>query len=177
MKLSAFNSFIACLKIKTGMYGARSKRFSMFNPCLAAVLVSMAVIAGFTLTRRQASAQASAPVKVMRIPVKVTAADGVKSIRQLIAENGPIIPYWPNQPVQTFHFLVSGDPTNSNLVLPGIPGAQPQGYQLGIPRGGDLRLTLPKLPMNVETALSYAFNVRTAGTCNFLLVLELYEGF
>jgi hypothetical protein len=161
---------------------------------LAALLLSMAVIFGATW-RHQASAQSqpvvdiidestasqssqtlsssqtitSAGVKLITQSIRLTAAQGTKTIGQLIREQTTTV--IPSQAISSFHFLV--DPFNNSLIFPTVAGFQPPGFQWAILPGQDKKLAIPQIPLLAPQALDYYF-VRTSGTCNFLLVIEFY---
>jgi hypothetical protein len=192
MKFSAFNSFLAFFRKKAGMSGAGSTRFLAFSLFLVAFLLCIGAIFGVTW-RHQASAQTQqtvdiidessvsltpsitqatlevAGVKLMTQSLRITLADGTKSIGQLLRTQTttPI----PNQALASFHFLV--DASNNTLIFPNVEGYQPPGFQWAILPGQDKRLDIPEIPLLAPQALDYYY-VRTSGTCNFILVIEFY---
>jgi hypothetical protein len=189
MKLSAFNSFLAFFRKKAGMACAGSTRFFAFNLFLAALLLSMAAIFGVTWSR-QASAQAQGVVDVVTensalLPqtstqeispgglitqsLRLTAAEGTKSIGQLIREQTTTV--IPLKAIYSFHFLV--DASNNSLIFPRVEGFQPPGFQWAILPGQDKKLNIPQYALLAPDALNYYY-VRTTGTCNFILVIEFY---
>jgi hypothetical protein len=192
MKLSAFNSFLAFFRKKAGMAGAGSMRIFALNLFLAAFLVSITAIFGVPW-RHQASAQSEpvvdlftdstvsgalsstqaistgGGVKLITQSIRLTAADGTKSVGQLIREQTTNV--IPPQAISSFHFLV--DPLNSSLIFPNVQGYQPPGFQWAILPGQDKKLNIPQIPLLAPDALNFYF-LRTSGTCNFLLVIEFY---
>ena len=194
MRLSAFNSFLAFSRKKAGMAITGSTRILAFNLVLAAFLLSMVAIFGVTW-RQQASAQSQqtvdiidestasqtqavssnqlitsgAGVKLITQSIRLTAAQGTKSIGQLIREQTTTT--IPSQAISSFHFLV--DPFNNSLIFPTVEGFQPPGFQWAILPGQDKKLDIPQIPLLAPQALDYYF-VRTSGTCNFILVIEFY---
>jgi hypothetical protein len=189
MKLSAFNSFLAFFRKKAGMSGAGSTRILAFNLFLVAFLLSVAVIFGVTW-RHQASAQTQVVVDVvnestasqtlistreissgglMTQCLRITAAEGTKSIGQLLREQTTTV--IPLKAISSFHFLV--DASNNSLIFPRVEGFQPLGFQWAILPGQDKKLDIPQIPLLAPDALNYYF-VRTTETCNFILVMEFY---
>ena len=192
MKLSAFNSFLAFSRKKARMASAGSTSFFAFNLFLAAFLLSVAVIFGVTWSRR-ASAQTQAPVDVVTektalLPqssaleispggcitqcLRITAAEGTKSIGQLIREQTTTV--LPLKAISSFHFLV--DASSNSLVFPRVEGFHPPGFQWAILPGQDKRLDIPQYPLLAEDALNFYYvrTTGTTGTCNFILVVEFY---
>jgi hypothetical protein len=186
MKLSAFNSFLAFFIKKAVMSGAGSTRFFAFNLFLAAFLLSMAAIFGVTWSRQASaqtadiikentasqtliSTQAISPGGVMTQCLRITAAEGTKSIGQLLREQTTTV--IPLKAVSRFHFLVDG--LSNSLIFPRVEGFQPLGFQWAILPGQDKKLDIPKIPLLAPDALNYYF-VRTSGTSNFILVIEFH---
>jgi hypothetical protein len=186
MKLSAFNSFFAFFRKKAGMSGAGSTRFFAFNLFLAAFLLSMAAIFGVTWSRQASaqtadvikentasqmliSTQAISPGGVMTQCLRITAAEGTKSIGQLLREQTATV--IPLKAISRFHFLVDG--LSNSLIFPRVEGFQPLGFQWAILPGQDKKLDIPQIPLLAPDALNYYF-VRTSGTSNFILVIEFY---
>jgi hypothetical protein len=189
MKLSAFNSFLAFFRKKAGMACAGSTSFFAFNLFLTAFLLSMAAIFGVTWIR-QASAQTQSTVDVVTENtaslaqssaleispggcitqcLRITAAEGTKSIGQLIREQTTTV--IPLKAISSFHFLV--DASNNSLIFPRVEGFQPLGFQWAILPGQDKELDIPKYALLAPDALNYYY-VRTTGTSNFILVIEFY---
>ena len=189
MRLSAFNSFLAFSRKKAGMAGAGSMRILALNLFLAAFLVSIAAIFGVTW-RHQASAQTQGTVDIITEPtallaqsstqlissgglitqsIRLTAAEGAKSIGQLIREQTTTV--IPLKAISSFHFLVDG--LSNSLIFPRVEGFQPLGFQWAILPGQDKKLDIPQIPLLAPDALNY-YPVRTSGTCNFILVIEFY---
>jgi len=105
----------------------------------------------------------------MTSAIHLTAEDGAKSIKQVIAEqNGEEI---PEQPIKSFHFLV--DPFNDALIFPRVEGFQPEGFQWGILPGQDKKFNIPKIDIPASEGLDF-FLVQTTGVCNFLLITEFF---
>jgi hypothetical protein len=189
MKLSAFNSFLAFFRKKAGMSGADSTRIFAFNLFLAAFLLSMAAIFGVTWSRQASaqtqgvadvikentasqtlvSTQAISPGGVMTQCLRITAAEGTKSIGQLLREQTTTV--IPLKAISRFHFLVDG--LSNSLIFPRVEGFQPLGFQWAILPGQDKKLDIPRIPLLAPDALNYYF-VRTSGTSNFILVIEFY---
>jgi hypothetical protein len=103
--------------------------------------------------------------------LRITKAEGTKSIGQLIRElppdSGPI----PDQAIKSFHFFI--DPFNDALIFPAVPNFQPDAFQWGILPGQDKFFTIPKIALTAPEGLNF-YLVKTNGTCNFLLILEFY---
>jgi hypothetical protein len=100
----------------------------------------------------------------------ITKRDGTKSIAQLIREQSTGTPT-PDLPLKSFHFIVDGD--HDALILERTPGAQPEGFQIAIRPGTDLKFTVSKLPLNAPEALEL-FPLRTKGVTNVLILMEFY---
>ena len=169
MKFSAFNSFLAFSRKKAGMSGASSTRLLAFNLFLVAFLLSMAAIYGVTW-RQQASAQTTGGVKAGTEAIHITAADGTKSIAQLIREQSTGTPT-PNQAIASMHFYV--DPLNNSLIFTKVGPQNPTGFQWAMLPGQDKQYAVPKTTVLAPQALEQ-YLVRTSGTCNFLLIMEFY---
>jgi hypothetical protein len=170
MKLSAFNSFLAFFRKKAGMACAGSTRLLAFNLFLAALLLSMAAIFGVP-RRRQASAQTLGGVKADTEAIHITAADGTKSIAQLIREQSTGTPLPTNQAIASMHFLV--DPLNNALIFSKVGPQNPTGFQWAMLPGQDKEFAVPKTTVFAPQAFEQ-YLVRTNGTCNFLLITEFY---
>ena len=189
MKLSAFNSFLAFFRKKAGKACAGSTWFFAFNLFLTAFLLSVTAIFGVTWSR-QASAQTQVPVDVVTektalLPqssaleispggcitqsLRITAAEGTKSIGQMLREQTTTV--LPLKAISSFHFLV--DASNNSLIFPRVEGFHPPGFQWAILPGQDKKLDIPPYPLMAQEALEYYF-VRTTGTSNFILVVEFY---
>jgi hypothetical protein len=189
MKLSAFNSFLAFFRKKAGLACAGSTSFFAFNLFLAAFLLSMAAIFGVTWSR-QASAQTQDSVDVLTEKtaslaqssaleispggcitqcLRITAAEGTKSIGQLMREQTTTV--IPLKAISSFHFLV--DASNNSLIFPRVEGFHPPGFQWAILPGQDKKLDIPEYPLLAPQALDF-YMVRTSGTSNFILVVEFY---
>jgi hypothetical protein len=189
MKLSAFNSFLAFFRKKAGKACAGSTWFFAFNLFLTAFLLSVTAIFGVTWSR-QASAQTQVPVDVVTEKtasmalsstqeispggcitqsLRITAAEGTKSIAQLLRDQTTTV--LPLKAISSFHFLV--DASNNSLIFPRVEGFHPPGFQWAILPGQDKKLDIPPYPLLAQEALEYYF-VRTTGTSNFILVVEFY---
>jgi hypothetical protein len=169
MKFSAFNSFLAFSRKKAGMSGASSMRLLAFNLFLAAFLLSMAAIYSVTW-RQQASAQTTGGATASTEAIHITAADGTKSIAQLIREQSTGTPT-PNQAIASMHFYV--DPLNNSLIFTKVGPQNPTGFQWAMLPGQDKQYAVPKTTVLAPQALEQ-YLVRTSGTCNFLLIMEFY---
>jgi hypothetical protein len=170
MKFSAFNSFLAFSRKKAGMSGAGSTRLLAFNLFLVAFLLSMAAIYGVTW-RQQASAQTTGGVMASTEAIHITAADGTKSIAQLIREQSTGTPYPTNQAIASMHFYV--DPLNNSLIFTKVGPQNPTGFQWAMLPGQDKQFAVPKTTVLAPQALEN-YLVRTSGTSNFLLIIEFY---
>jgi len=171
MKLSAFNSFLAFFRKKAGMASAGSTKFFAFNLLfLAALLLSMAAFFGVTW-RHQASAQTTGGVKASTEAIHITAADGTKSIGQLIREQSTGTPLPTNQAISSMHFFV--DPLNNSLIFSRVGPQNPTGFQWAMLPGQDKQFAVPQTLVLAPQALEQ-YLVRTTGTCNFLLIMEFY---
>ncbi len=159
MRLSTF---------KSGMAGAGSMRFIAFNLFLAALLVSIGAIFGVIFTRHQASAQTAPALKITE-SIRLTSAQGVKSLGQLISEQSSIV--IPPKAIASFHFMV--DPFSNSLQFPGVEGYQPPGFSWAILPAQDKKFNIPEIPLLAQDALNFYF-VQTSGSCNFIVVIEFY---
>ena len=101
--------------------------------------------------------------------LRITAAEGTKSIGQLLREQTTTV--IPLKAISRFHFLVDG--LSNSLIFPRVEGFQPLGFQWAILPGQDKKLDIPQIPLLAPDALNYYF-VRTSGACNFILVIEFY---
>jgi hypothetical protein len=168
MKLSAFNSFLAFSRKKAGMSVAGSTRFLAFNLVLAAFLLSIAAIYGVTW-RDQASAQTTGGVKLITESLRITAADGTKSIGQLIRSQSSIV--IPSQAIASLHFLV--DPFNNSLIFSRVGPQNPTGFQWAMLPGQDKKFAVPKTTVLAPQALEQ-YLVRSSGASNFMVTVEFY---
>jgi hypothetical protein len=144
----------------------RNLAFSLF---LAAFLVAIGVMLGVTITGRKASAQ-SPPVLIDSQALHITAADGTKSLWQLISEQNTGAQL-PNKSISSFHFLV--DPFSYPLIFPRVEGFQPPGFQWAILPSQDKKYNVPQYSLPASQALDFYF-VRSSGPCSFLLFMEFY---
>jgi hypothetical protein len=101
--------------------------------------------------------------------IRITAKDGAKPIGQLIREQSSI--EIPDQAISSFHFLV--DPFSDALILPGVEGFQPSGFQYAILPGQDKQFKIPEIPIRAPEALNF-FLVKSAQATNFIVVIEFY---
>ena len=148
---------------------AFSKRLLAFNLFLAALLLAMAAIHGVPW-RHQASAQTTGGVKAGTEALRITAAEGTKSIAQLIREQSTGTPT-PNQAIAGMHFFV--DPLNNSLIFTKVGPQNPTGFQWSMLPGQDKEFEVPKTTVLAPQAMEQ-YLVRTNGTCNFLLITEFY---
>lgn len=139
------------------------------NLLVAAAIISVPVIYGFKTYTADAVEFNQNAVKARTDAFHITAADGTKSIGQLLREQNaaPL----PDQAISSFHFLV--DPKNDALMFPRVEPFQPEGFQWGILPGDDKKISIPEIPLNAEQGLEF-FLVKTDGTANFLLITEFY---
>ena len=170
MKFSAFNSFLAFSRKKAEMLGAGSTRILAFSLVLVAFLLYVAVANFGSTSRHQASAQTTGGVKASTEAIHITAADGTKSIAQLIREQSVGTPT-PSQAISKLHFFV--DPLNNSLIFSRVGPQNPTGFQWAILPGQDKQFAVPKTTVLATQALEQ-YLVRTTGTCNFLLIIDFY---
>lgn len=159
MRLSTF---------KAGMAGAGSLRFIAFNLFLAAFLVCIGGIFGVIFTRDPASAQTAPALKITE-SIRITSAQGTKSLGQLISEQSSVV--IPPKAIASFHFLV--DPFSNALIFPTVEGFQPPGFQWAVLPGQDKKFNIPQISLPAAQALNYYY-VQTPGACNFIVVIEFY---
>jgi hypothetical protein len=120
--------------------------------------------------RQQASAQTTGGATASTEAIHITAADGTKSIAQLIREQSTGTPT-PNQAIASMHFYV--DPLNNSLIFTKVGPQNPTGFQWAMLPGQDKQYAVPKTTVLAPQALEQ-YLVRTSGTCNFLLIMEFY---
>lgn len=146
-------------------------RFEYTGLFLIAVVSS---VVAFGWYRAETRAAHNRPKSVSGITeaIRITKADGAKSLTQLIRESPPDSGPIPDQAIKSFHFLVS--PFDDALIFPAVEGFQPPGFQWGILPGQDKRFTIPEIELRGADALDF-FLVQTSGkVCNFLLIIEFY---
>ena len=145
------------------------------------LLILIAIVAGLAVHRHNVGANADhdrgdrirgEDVEVSTEAFHITAADGVKSIAQLIREQSTGSPT-PAQSISSVHFIVDAD--GGDLTLARVEGGQPPGFQLTINAGQDKRFRVTRVPLKGIEALEF-FPVKTESRtpCNFLLILEFY---
>jgi hypothetical protein len=104
--------------------------------------------------------------------IRITKADGAKSLAQLIRELPPASASIPDQAIKSFYFIVS--PFDDGLIFPNVEGFQPPGFSWGILPGQDKRFEIPEIELKGAEALNF-FLVQSQGkACNFLLIIEFY---
>ena len=139
---------------------------------LLALLFGVAAFAIFDLVDNATAASAPPPpgAIISSEAFHITRADGTKSLGRLIREQSTGTPT-PDLPIKSFHFIV--DAQGDDLILDRVEGAQPEGFQMAIAAGSDLKFNIPRLPLNAPEALDQ-FPVRTDGVTNVLMFIELY---
>ncbi len=108
--------------------------------------------------------------------IRLTRAEGVKSIGRLIREQDPR--GWEALPddktISSLHFFV--DPFHADLIMPRVEQFMPPGFEFAIMAGQDKRFFIPRNPLTPKQGLDL-FLVgasRVSDACNFLLIIEFY---
>jgi hypothetical protein len=103
--------------------------------------------------------------------LRLTQAEGIKSLGQLIREQSSI--EIPDQAISMVRFSV--DPFSDALILPSVPQVQPPDFQWGVLPGQDREIKVAEAPFNAPEALDFSL-AKSAGPkgCNFILTVEFY---
>lgn len=141
--------------------------------CATLIIVGCSFGSGWVIAHIKASAHDRNGQSVLLITesLRLTQADGIKSLGQLIREQSSI--EIPNQAISVVRFSV--DPFSDALILPSVPQVQPPDFQWGVLPGQDREIKVAEAPFKAPEALDFSL-AKSAGPkgCNFILTVEFY---